>query len=355
MAKKKLKYSRFSDRINMEAFYNAVNFDPTSSTRDEDTGYCSDMFGLHTHGDTTGKLSFNHEKKVYNCWVCGGGTLLDYAMNYNSMDGEDATHWLYQFVEGEESDEDSALRWKQKLWAQKGEPLPLPYFNEHVLSKWEEYHPWMRRRGINRYVAKEYKLRYNKQAMKRAPKGKEDEGAYVSPVIVFPHFWQGKLVGWQQRWMKDDRPKWVPKYTNTPDFPKEETIFNYDRAQRTEFEVVVVESVPTVLFLESCGVPAVCTFGDSVSDEQLRLLRAFQGGVIISADADKASLKWRATMTDYLERFIPVLHCPLVDKEGTKRDLGDLAPNEQAVYDILERSHTPLTATLERMRADANR
>lgn len=346
MAKrKKLKYSRFADRIDLDEFYNAVGFDPIDSRADEDTGYCLDPFGLHTHGDTTGKLSFNRDKRVYNCWVCGGGSLLDFAMNVMHMDGDDATKWLYQFVDGEEAVNESKDRWRQKLYVEKGEAPPLPYFNEHVLERWEPYHPWFHERGISEETARVYKLRFNPEYIKRPPKAKAEEGEqpFHGSVIVLPHYWKGKLVGWQQRWLTDDRPKWVPKYVNTPDFPKEDTLFNYDRSINAASEIVVVESVTTVLWLESIGVPAVCTFGDSASEEQLRLLRSFQQGVIISADADKASLKWRGQLTRYLERYIPVWHTPLVGDVGTKYDLGDLAPDgADGVYGILEDAYLPL-------------
>jgi hypothetical protein len=114
-------------------------------------------------------------------------------------------------------------------------------------------------------------------------------------------------------------------------------------AKRAKCEVVIVESVTTCLWLESLGVPSVCTFGDHANDEQLRYLRQFQNGVIISADADKPSLKWRGQMTRYLERYIPVLHAPLVGEVGSKLDLGDLAPDEgDEVYALLADSHSPL-------------
>lgn len=352
MAKqKKLRYSRFANRIDMDEFYAAVGFDPIDERADEDTGYCLDLFGLHTHGDTTGKLSFNRDKRVYNCWVCGGGSLLDFAMNVKHLDAEAATKWLYQFVDGDETNEEASNRWREKLYVEKGEAAPLPYFNEHVLDKWEPYHPWFATRGISKETAKVYKLRYNPEGVKRPPPAKAELGeeTFVAPCIILPHYWTGKLVGWQQRWLVDDqdRPKWVGKYVNTPDFPKEYTLFNYDRAKTAQTEVVLVESITTCLWLESIGIPAVCTFGDSANEEQLRYLRKFQNGVIIAADADKPSLKWRGQVTRYLERYVPVLWCPLVGEIDSKYDLGDLAPDgEEAVYELLNESTTPLEMKL---------
>lgn len=339
--RKKLRYSKFADQINLDDFYLAVGFDPIETRGAEDRGHCLDFFGLHTHGDTTGKLSFNREKRVWGCWVCGGGSLLDFAMHAKNLDSEEATHWIHQFAEGESKSEvTGGLR--ARIWAEKEKDEPLPFFNPNVLDRWEHYHPWFAERGISETTAEVYRLRYNPDAVKRPPAGKEDEDMFVSPAVILPHFWKGQLVGWQTRWL-DERPKWVPKYTNTSSFPAATTIFNYDRTLLAKSKVVIVESVPTVLWLESIGVPAVATFGDSVSEKQMQYLRRYEQGVIISADADKASLKWRDELTEYLGRRIQVLHCPLVDEVGTKLDLADLAPDgETIVKRLIDEAARPI-------------
>lgn len=332
------KYSRFADRIDVDAFEQAIGFDAVEGTGDEDTGYCFDWFNLHTHGDTTGKLSLNREKRVYNCWVCGGGSFLDLAMLQMDMDSEDATDWLYQFVDSEESEDESADRLKGKLYKQEErEETVLPFFNPHALDRWETEHPWFESRGIDATTVKIYQLRYAAQQMKRPPQKPkyEDEEPYIGPAIVLPHFWQGKLVGWQNRWLDDDRPDWVKKYTNTSDFPKDETIFNYDRVVGSEEPVVVLESVSSVLFLEAIGVPAVSTFGSSFSDLQVKILRTLRQGIIPAPDADMDGLKYQKLLTQRLRRYIDVYQIDPVGKIGSKKDLGDLAPDADAVYERL--------------------
>lgn len=346
---KRPRYSRFADRIDVDAFEDAIGFDVVSQTRTEDTGYCFDMFGLHAHGDTTGKFSINREKRVYNCWVCGGGSLLDLTMSLNDMDSEQATEWLLQFVEGELTPDESGSRLLDKLHERNHEEKkPLPIFNPHVLDRYDQegdlLFEWAAGRGISLPVIDEYRIKYNAQAMKRPPlKPKyQDEDLYVGPAILLPHFFKGNLVGWQYRWLDDDRPEWVKKYTNTVDFPKDETLYNYDHAKRQQHPVFVNESVPTALFLESAGLPAVSTFGGTVTEDQKKLLRTFQQGVILAADNDKAGIKSRDELTEYLVQFIPVEHAPLVGEENSKDDLNDLAPDYEALYDHLEGCYTPL-------------
>jgi DNA primase len=90
--------------------------------------------------------------------------------------------------------------------------------------------------------------------------------------------------------------------------------------------VVVVESVPSALALESAGMASVATFGSNVNEAQLRLLRRLQGGVILAPDNDTAGIKWKESLTEYLKRYTRVWHLPpYMVKAGA--DIGDAASN----------------------------
>ena len=75
------KYSEIIKDLDIDEFENAIGFEPNGQTdQGEDWGHCPDPWSLHKHGDRTGKFSINRDKKVFNCFVCGGGTLLSLAM-----------------------------------------------------------------------------------------------------------------------------------------------------------------------------------------------------------------------------------------------------------------------------------
>jgi hypothetical protein len=119
-----------------------------------------------------------------------------------------------------------------------------------VLDKWEYAYDWGEEHGINSGTIERYGVRYAKEMVKPSPaKGKfaEDED-YVGPALVVPHWWNGRLVGWQSRWFEEDRPKWVSKWTNTTDFPAQETLYGWDLLPRTK-SIMVVESAKTVQVL----------------------------------------------------------------------------------------------------------
>lgn len=356
----KLRYSHFADRIDIDLLEEALGIEPIDHpTPNEDRCYCPLPWNSHSNGDTTGKFSINREKKLYNCWVCGGGSLLDLAMAMRNEDMEPATKWLYQFANHEETDEEFMDELDRLLADPVDRQPTMPYFNKHVLSRFddnieeakewdgEKWVPFLERRGIDLATAVAWNLRYNAKAARPLK-----DVAYYGPAIYFPHFWQGRLVGWQQRWLdrESDRPRHVPKYTMTPDFPKNETLFGYDRANEfiktvkpkfwAIWPVIVVESVPSALFLWSSGYPSVATFGSSVDERQLKLLRTFphlvfapDNDVPKDPSATPAGIKWLNQCVNYLERYTTVEALPTLDGAGA--DIGDLASTPELLHDYI--------------------
>ncbi len=343
----KLNYQDFIHDLDLEAFYRAIEFVPTMTVHNNDIGHC--LFpDRHTHGDLTGKFAIHRDKKVYNCFKCGGGSLLSLTMELFGFTSEEATHWLYGFVnthsQTDQEFSEYLLDMLQQTKIRAKTETTLPWFNERVLDQFKDTTDYFERRGISSKVVSLYSLKYAKEAVKTAPfknsldgkKAKIDED-YVGPAIILPHFWQQRLVGWQSRWTQfPNTPKWLPKYTNTTSFPKAYTLFNYDWALTQSDRVIVCESVPTVLFLRSLDIPAVAYFGDVPSQEQLKLLRRFRQGVILAPDNDHNGDRLLQTATSYLEPYLDVWHLPKLG--ASHADLGDLAQTDnpaQAVKDHL--------------------
>lgn len=335
----KLRYSEFKDRLDVDQFESAIGFHPLSQQGGNDIGYC--VFPEnHSHGDTTGKFAIHREKMVYNCFVCGGGSLLSLVMELHEFDVDQATKWIYQFATGTDNRSDTEFRdyLLELLEDTEYRHDTMPYFNERVLERFSKDTWYFEDRGIDSAVAKAYNLRYSDFVMKSAPikGGEKIDVDYCGPAAVFPHYWRGKLIGWQHRWLDWDEentkvPRWLAKYTNTTDFPKDCTLFNYDKALHTTQPVVVVESVPTALFVISAGRPAVAYFGGGIKPAQLRLLRRFSQGVILAPDNDKTGDNFVSTATQYLERYIEVYVTDKVDL-GPKADLGDYAKSDRPYH-----------------------
>lgn len=345
MSRVKLRYSDFWDRIDVDAFEDAIGWTPEYTDGDEDRGFC--VFPEnHTNGDTTGKFSINREKRVYNCWVCGGGSLLSLVVELKDLDIDSAIKFLYEFAEGDLRDDSEFVDDFLEAFSDVEHRVEtIPYFNERVLDRFNDpmalsevpvYYEgslvtcidYATSRWISDEVLERHNVRYNSKMFRPSPsKGKfAEDSDYEGPAIVFPHYWHGRLVGWQTRWLEDDevRPEWVPKYTNTTDLPKESTIYGWDQLETDGRPTVVVESPPSKLFVESCGYPSVATFGSSVNEPQMRLLRRLTSGVILAPDNDSAGVKWRDSLTEYLKHYTRVWHLPVVSDEAGA-DIGDLA------------------------------
>lgn len=337
----RVKYSQFVDRLDVEALCEAIGFDPEyEDGRGNLCGYCI-WPENHTHGDTTGKFAIHPEKKAYNCYVCGGGSLLSLVMEFYNWDSETAEAWLYQFA-GDQRDDHEFVDDFLSAFAQDVEKRveTMPHFNGRVLDKYEPAYEWGESIGLNAHVIDQYCVLYAPEAVKRSPqKGKfAEDSDYVGPAILWPHHWNKRLVGWQSRWLANDRPEWVKKWTNTVDFPKESTIYGYELVRNFQPDlkqrplmrevpqvgkIYVVESAKTVLKLGQLGFLAVGTFGSNINDAQLRLLRKFRHGVVLCPDNDKAGGEWYINARDYLKRYVPLEGVAPV--QGTKGDLADLS------------------------------
>ena len=289
----------------------------------------------HDGYDANPSFSLNRDKLVYNCFACGvGGTIIDLVARVKNLDYEEAYQFCRTYLDqtlgkdnpfafGERINEIFS-RDKQSSSIFK----PLPRFNKSVLKDWlVEYPEYFESRGISRKSQDKFLLGYD---------AFHKRGDYVGPAAIIPHFFEDMLVGYQERWTEEDRPKNIPKYTNTKNFPRGETLYGYDLivAGNNDQPIVVVESALTAVYLDQIGFPSVATFGAQVTDEQIRLLRAFSWGVILAFDNDEAGRNARDLVGERLRKSISVHILPEYGSE--KSDLNDFS--EEEVVEIMQKA-----------------
>ena len=333
--------------IDYERLYEGLGWEPLrQDLHGNDVGYCFDPYGWHKHGDRTGKFIVYREDQKASCFVCGGFTLEGLVAAIRECSADEADEWLDQYREGyEQSDEGFIHEINDKLdYKYTKKTRAMPTFNESVVEKfipfpdWPDVaEEWAEARGITQKTVERFKLHFGR--VRRLPPQGVNDKPYYGEAIIIPHYWRGKLVGWQNRWLSDNRPMWLQKYTNTVDFPRESTIYNYDGARNSGDPIVLVESVTTVLFLEENGVSAAATFGAKLTDRQLKVLRQFQHGVILSRDNDKPGEQWSHRIHAYLDPYVPTWDVPpvVIDGEDDGADLGSLAPDVTALFRQLDR------------------
>ena len=154
-----------------------------------------------------------------------------------------------------------------------------------MLDPWMWVHPYLTViRGVPLATVEELRLGYAEQYPIRE---ENEDGRGLtrhSERIIIPHFWRGKLVGWQSRRLWDDG---TPKYLSTGGFPKDRTIFCPPEGRR----IVVVEA-PMSSARHRHHQPVAATFGSVLTDAQIRLVAGYDE-VVWWPDPDDAG--WQAT------------------------------------------------------------
>jgi len=324
------KIDLLKNSLDLDLFEDALGIEVIKEMGDEDICRCP--LPSHNGVDSNPSFSINRAKLVYNCFACGiGGNIIDLVARIMDVD-YDAAYKFCRSYDDSTLGKDDPYAFGKKLESifatEKGEDKeynPLPRFNAGSITAWvNNPTDYFAKRGISDDTRIKFMLGYDPNHIR---------GTYSGPAAIIPNFFQGSLVGYQERWLEDNRPKHIPKYTNTNSFPKKETLFGYDIAiGNNDKPVVVVESALTSVYLDQIGYPSVATFGSQVTSEQIRLLTSFSWGVVLSFDNDSAGKNACDHVSDRLRKTVPV---HIVDSFGDeKADLNDLP--EQDVVQLIE-------------------
>lgn len=226
-----------------------------------------------------------------------GGSLLWFVGLMRGTSDEQARRWLSEQTGlDDEQTLSSLLEYFDEVYAGKRqEESPMPRMDPKVLEPWLVIHPYLTEiRRIPEDNIVRLKVGYGVIKIRVGPNEFID-----SHRIVIPHFWKGTLVGWQTRRLTKDG---TPKYHNSPDLPRDRTIYNYDAKAET---AVIVESPMSVLSKCHLGPHIEATFGAKVHDKQLRYL-AMHKRVTLFMDNDEAGWKATARLGEYLQDYCPV-------------------------------------------------
>ena len=277
----------------------------------------------HNNGDENPSASCNLDRKLYICYSYWGGDLFHLVQKLENRDSFEAILPVIQpFLRGSVTEPDKFLDELERMLADGAYSADLPSYSERVLSPWAFVHPYLHERGVDSETASRLRIGW-----------RHDENR-----ITIPHFWRGRLVGWQSRSVPDRPGLWpgtadpVPKYKSTPGFPKSDTLYHdHSRPFPRSGAVVVVESPFSVIKAASLGldVPVLATFGAKVSAAQAAILSDFDE-VVLWADPDPAGRVMERTVARRLRRH-PGLRVVEPD-EG--KDMADCDSLSQLVAKI---------------------
>ena len=300
----------------------------------------------HPGADNTPSFGINSDALVWNCFTCGDGGLLPLlVVRLEGLEDDpeglsawqQALNWLLPFTD-HNPDFDAGFVENIEGYLRAAEKPPqrihrptLPQFSSSLFDKLEMapvalFERW----GIrDQSTIDHFGIRYDPDRMRTNIR-------YTGPAIVIPHWFEGQLVGYQERWM-GERPNKLPKYTNSTDFPRKETLFDWDSVQPN---TIVVESTMTRIRLYEMGYSAVATFGAQMTPRQIQLLSTLKS-VTLAQDNDQAGQRAMRKSADLLSEltYVEILPPPDIEK-------GDLADLEDAQIEaILDRSkaYSPLS------------
>lgn len=265
---------------------------------------CCLPFGSHRNGDKNPSASLNYRKLTYNCLGCGSaGGLLWFIAVCRGEDSHEARQWLNnQTGTGNTVMELSALLTiLDQIYAKSSSVRPpMPRYHPSALKPWtwQAQHPYLTsgapEHGVEgRHIPEETLWHFGI--------GYAPEYYDGSERIIIPLWWEGDLVGWQAR--RIDAAGYSDKYRNSPDFPKDRTLYNYSSKHP---KGILVESPASVLRHYHHQNTLEATFGAKVTDAQIKLLHRHAEGVILWFDNDNAG--WEATchVGEALQPYVPV-------------------------------------------------
>lgn len=283
--------------------YDSTPFDYPDLPDEEKKALCVDLlneFGASTinergdelhhqcvmpwHNDRAPSAQMNWAKLVYKCFSCdSSGGLLWLISTCRDEDTAEARNWLRsqtKFEAGSEDALDRLLDFFDAVYDTGRQEVPIPKMSLKALDPWKVIHPYLTEiRGINRENIISSSVGYGTFRIRNKL------GEMVqSERIVVPHFWHGDLVGWQTRRLTDDG---TAKWHNSPDFPKDTTVYNFEPDRH---DTVVVVEAPLSVVAKGHLAHMVSTFGAGVGERQIQHLSKYRK-IVLWMDNDAAGYK----------------------------------------------------------------
>ena len=280
---------------------------------DEIIHSCPLPFGNHRNGDTNPSASLNRETLLFNCFTCGGGSVIWLVQNCLNVTKEEAIGILKNEVADLKvvSIEDFVKK-LEGVFCDDPVHLPdIPVYSPNLLNRWQGECDYLTLRGVSEAVQAEMRTGVER-GRPEISKTLQGPTTVLVDRVVLPHFMNGKLVGWVARKIND--VEGVPKYRNSKGFPRGAWLYNLDNNLETN-EIYVVESPMSVLVLKSRGIDnVVATFGAKVDNNQIALLRDF-ATVNIFMDGDIPGRNATQHLVEELNHYTKVRVIDTPDEE----------------------------------------
>src|SRR5437879_721610 len=281
------------------------------------------------HQEKTPSFHVSPQRQTFHCFGCGaGGSVFRFVMEYEHVDFPSAGRKVAARVGipvieecggGDEDRQHEARRTLLKLHAEAAE-----WFHENLLKKEfaEPARAYLKQRGVDRQVAKNWQLGFAPEAWDAFLKWARERGYPRSQLlqsglvklrdedrpdsevydrfrgrIMFPICNDvGEVIAFSGRLLQSDAE--AAKYLNSPETPlfrKGNVLFGLHKTKRGLIEAncaIVCEGQLDLITLYEAGITnVVAPQGTAFTENQARLLKRFVDEVVLCFDADAAGNK----------------------------------------------------------------
>lgn len=271
-----------NDKVDMEILLKYYDFDKVRREGSIIRACCK----IHG-GDNPTSFVVNEENKLFYCHTsCGGGDAFTLVQRIEKIDFPQAVRKLAELFNVD---------------------ITHLHIMERKIEYMEEIKKWLKtmrsktkKKDIQAFVIPEpirevtkYRM-FREDTLKHFGLGfvdsvtldKRDTGTYtLHNRLVFPIRFNDIQVGISFRKTKaQDFPKWSHQPAR---LHVNEILYNYDHV-KNERKIVIVEGITDTWAYYEIGIPAVCTFGAHLTDEQYKLLFRTGADLVFSYDGDDA-------------------------------------------------------------------
>lgn len=237
-------------------------------------------------GNNPTSFVINEENGLYYCHTnCGGGDVFTLVQKMEGCDFPSAVHFLAEFFNIDITNLQITERKYQhveelkkfiKMVKSKRKKEFKPFNIEEEIKEVTKY------RNFKQETLEHFGLGY---VEKIKLKKRDGENYTLLHRLVFPIIFNNIQVGMSfRRINSNDFPKWShqPAHIETKNL-----LYNYDEVKSSSI-IVVCEGISDVWAFYEIGIPAVCTFGAHITEEQYKLLLRTGADLVFAYDGDEA-------------------------------------------------------------------
>ncbi len=317
------------------------------------------------HQEKTPSFHVSPQRQTFHCFGCGmGGSVFRFVMEYEHIDFPSAVRKLaaragIPIIEERRPSEDRDREARARLLRLHSEAAE--WFHDNLMKEEfaEPAREYLKQRGIDRQVAKNWQLGYASEDWHTFSKWALGRGHSRSDLLqsglvklrdeerpesdLYDRFRGrimfaicndvGEVIAFSGRLLQSDAE--AAKYLNSPETPlfrKGKVLFGLHKTKRSLIEAhsaIVCEGQFDLITLFEAGITnVVAPQGTAFTEEQARLLKRFVDEVVLCFDADEAGQKAAARSLDALlqnDLVVRVVEMPpgqdpdsLVRRDGTE-------------------------------------